>query len=154
VIDESLEGFYTARNHVHSLQLDLSTFVMVNDEIGYFLVNGIPSVFKVQHLKPLEVASIVTIFGFGDGEGSTPDVIQGFASPLGWCNARTRPGDCSSPALDLDGRIVGFWTHGNGKTFGRFEPVTQELIDHVKGELEPLTHTGLDFRSRPLSQKH
>jgi hypothetical protein len=150
VIDESLTEIYTARNHVHNIQLDPKTYALMNDEIGSFYTSGVPSVFNNKHLKILEDATIVSILGYGDGELTSPDVITGFASPKGWCNAATRCGDCTAPALDANGNIVGFWTHGNGKTFGRFEPITAEFIELAK--IQYTTHSGLDFRFRPLNQ--
>jgi hypothetical protein len=149
VMDESLTKVYTARNHVHNIQLDPSTFQIMNDEIGSFYTSGVPAIFKVHHLKVMEDAALVSIYGYGEGDKTSPDVITGFASPKGWCNAATRCGDCSAPALDVDGNIVGFWTHGNGKTFGRFEPITEEFIELAK--IQYTVHTGLDFQRRPLS---
>jgi hypothetical protein len=151
VINESLNGNYTAANHQHSIVLPLEKFTVMNDEIGFFPIDGITSPFKTKHMKVLEEASIVSVFGFGAGEKSTPDVIQGFASTLGWCNAATRPGDCTSPVLTTDGYIVGLWTHGNGKTFGRFEPITTQWLEEMK-ENAFTAHDGMLFRSRPLSQ--
>jgi len=157
-INESLVGDYHARNHINSLKLKLEDFTPISDEIGWFLVEGIPSPFKNSDLKILEVASVINVFGFGGGEGTTPDCVSGFASPLGWCSAETRFGDCSAPALNADGKIVGFWTHGNGKknglSFGRFDPITQDWIDQCKLEAGSVVHDGLTFRSRPLSPKN
>jgi hypothetical protein len=102
-------------------------------------------------LKVLEDASIVTVFGFGGGLECSPDSKPGFASPQGWCNSKTVDGDCTSPVLDNDGKIVGFWTHGDGKSFGRFEPVTDDLITFAKTGSTSL-HVGLDFQLRPHSQ--
>jgi hypothetical protein len=150
VIDERLTGYFTARNHVHSVKLNLEKYCLLNDEIGCFPCE-VSSPFKRTDMKVLGSASIVTIFGYGIGENSSPDLLTGFASPLGWCNAMTRSGDCSAPALDADGKIVGFWTHGNGKTFGRFEPITDEFLSLVKET--STSHSGLDFLLRPLSQK-
>lgn len=149
VMDESLTEVYIARNHVHNIELDPKTYQVMNDEIGSFFTSGVPSVFKASNLKIMDDAAIVSILGYGEGANSSPDIITGFASPKGWCNAATRCGDCSAPALDIDGNIVGFWTHGNGKTFGRFEPITEEFIELAK--IQYASHSGLDFRSRPLS---
>jgi hypothetical protein len=96
----------------------------------------------------MENAGIVTIFGYGSGTSQHPDSVVGFASPKGWCNAKTRPGDCTSPVLGSEGEIYGFWTHGDGKCFGRFEPVTQEMIDFAKLGKAQL-HVGMDFLSLP-----
>jgi len=157
-INESLVGHYWARNHAHSIRLPLEEFMVITDEIGWFPVQGFASPFKKSNLRVLEVASIVNVFGFGGGEGTTPDCVTGFASPLGWCSAETRFGDCSAPALNADGNIVGFWTHGNGKknglSFGRFEPVTQEMIDSLKVSSFQIIHDGLSFRSRLPSPKN
>jgi len=156
-VNESLAGSYHARNHIHSIELKLEDFTPISDEIGWFLVVGIPSPFKTNDLKVLEVASVINVFGFGGGEGTTPDCVSGFASPLGWCSAETRFGDCSAPALNADGKIVGFWTHGNGKknglSFGRFDPISQDWIDECKLDAGKSLHDGLLFRSRPLSPK-
>jgi len=141
---------YRAVNHVHSLVVKAEDLVVVNKEIGYFPVNGIASPFKTKDFKVLEDAGIVSIYGYGNGQTSEPEVVMGFASPLGWCNAKTRDGDCSSPALDAEGKIVGFWTHGNGQTFGRFEPITKEFIEKAKDTNGPI-HGGLDFRSSLLN---
>jgi hypothetical protein len=145
--DTTLE--YRAVNHMHSFKLLGSQIQLVNAEIACFPVNGYSSPFKVSSLKVLENASIVTIFGFGNGQGSEPDSTVGFASPKGWCNAPTRDGDCTSPVLDVNGCIVGFWTHGNGKDFGRFEPVTEELKTFARANVTT-KHIGLDFQLRPL----
>jgi hypothetical protein len=99
----------------------------------------------------LEDAAIVTVFGFGCGESLQPDSVVGFASPLGWCNAPTRDGDCTAPVLDVNGKIVGFWTHGNGRDFGRFERITPEFIEQTKDNKDVVFHSGLLFRSSPPS---
>lgn len=152
VLSEDTTKNYTARNHVHSLELKGSKMYLMNDEIAAFDVNGIKSPFTCKNLKVLEDADIVTVFGFGSGGSTTPDSIVGFASPLGWCNAQTRCGDCTSPVLNKDGNIVGFWTNGNGVDFGRFEKITEEFIELAKKNLTA-NHVGLDFRSSPLFQK-
>ncbi len=125
--------------------------VIVNKEIAYFPINGHASPFRARSFKILEDASIVTVFGYGSGQDSEPDAIVGFASPLGWCNAATRCGDCTAPVLDLDGKIVGFWTHGNGKNFGKFEQVTPEFLEQVRCNEQAPLHGGLVFQSRPHS---
>jgi hypothetical protein len=129
--------------------LDPGKFEIMNKEIGAFYTSGVPSVLKASSFKVMLDAAVVSIYGFGDGTRNMPDIVTGFASPIGWCSSRNRNGDCSSPALDQDGKIVGFWTHGNGSNFGRFEPITQEFIDKAKVQLT--SHSGLDFRLRPLS---
>jgi hypothetical protein len=144
---------YLFVNAQHSLKFTGKDIHLVNDiteELAYFNVSGIPCVFKKQHLKVPTESCIISVYGFGeDGMREQPDVVPGFASPLGWCNAKTRNGDCTSPVITDDGNIIGFWTHGNGKTFGCFEPVTQEFINlHFMDQ----THIGLDFRSNPLLQ--
>jgi len=150
VLSEDITAKYYARNHVHSLELLAKEAIIINPEIIAFKVRGIPSEFKNSHFKVLRDAGIVTIFGFGMGLSSTPDAIVGFASPLGWCNAKTRCGDCTSPVLDECGNIVGFWTHGNGISFGRFEPITDIFIADLKEitALETHNHVGLDFPLR------
>jgi hypothetical protein len=49
----------------------------------------------------------------------------------------------------MDGRIVGFHTHGNGKNFGRFEPVTKDFINNISDDVIELS--GLAFQKRPSS---
>jgi hypothetical protein len=150
VLSEDTTKRYTARNHIHSIELRADKMHVMNDEIVAFDVNGIKSHFTSKNLKVLEDADIVTVFGFGSGGSTMPDSIVGFASPLGWCNAQTRCGDCTSPVLNKDGNIVGFWTNGNGVDFGRFERVTPEFIELAKKNLGPV-HIGLDFLSSPRS---
>lgn len=149
-LSEDFTVEYTATNHVRTLKVKGSDLVLVNSEIGYFPVPGIPSVWKNKDFRVLEDAAIVSVMGYGTGE-SVPDIITGFASPQGWCNIKTRDGDCTSPVLDVDGKIVGFWTHGNGRDFGRFEPVTKEFKESLSSD-DIILHTGLGFRSSPLSQ--
>jgi hypothetical protein len=132
--------------------LNMKDIVVMNNEVSAVRVNGLASPFKNNNFKILEDSAIVTVFGYGDGEKSQPDAIVGFASPLGWCNAKTRCGDCTSPVLDLNGNIVGFWTHGDGINFGRFEPINEEFIARAKVLGGPV-HSGLDFRCTPLSQR-
>jgi hypothetical protein len=124
--------------------------VLVNSELAYFPINGIGSPFKAHNLKVMENAGIVTVFGFVSGNADQPEAIVGFASPMGWCNAPTRDGDCTSPVLDTTGNVVGFWTHGNGRDFGRFEPVTLEL-KAVASSNHVVNHTGMDFQFAPHS---
>jgi len=150
-LSEDLGKNYKAVNHQHSLILKASTLKIHNDEIASFKHSGTPTPFNSKKLKVMTTSQIVTVFGYGEGSYDQPDSITGFASPIGWCNAATRNGDCTSPVLDKDGNIVGFWTHGNGIDFGRFEPVTQDLINFVQGRT-PVTHAGLDFQSRPHFQ--
>jgi len=138
-------------NHKHTIEFSGNDMSVFGDHLATFPVNGLPSPFKANKLKVLEDASIVTVFGFGSGTASQPDSITGFASPQGFCNAKTRAGDCTSPVLDNDGYVVGFWTHGNGKDFGRFERVTFELIEHAKAGPSSI-HTGLDFQLSPHSR--
>jgi hypothetical protein len=100
-----------------------------------FQVNGQKCYFNIKSLRILDKPEVVSVYGWGNGQYETPDLLLGFASTKGLCNAPTRVGDCSAPVLDKDGRIVGFWTHGNGVVgheFGKFEVVTQEMIDFHK----------------------
>jgi hypothetical protein len=151
-LSEDSTAEYKAVNNYNTFKLRGQDIVLVNKEIAYFPVNGHASPFKVRSFKILEDASIVTVFGYGSGQDSEPDAIIGFASPLGWCNAETRSGDCTAPVLDKDGKIVGFWTHGNGRNFGKFEQITSEFIELASrgSERAPL-HGGLAFQSRPHS---
>jgi hypothetical protein len=148
-LSEDITLEYKAVNHVHSHKLFGKDIVLVNEEIAYFPICGIPSPFKGHHMKIMKDASIVTVFGFGNGQADQPDAITGFASPLGWCNAPTRDGDCTSPVLDVNGNVVGFWTHGNGLNFGRFEAVTEAMIQVAKSGVH--NHAGLDFQLAPHS---
>jgi hypothetical protein len=132
------------------LKLKGSDIVLVNEEIAYFKVSGLASPFNAKSMRVLTHASIVTVFGFGNGNDNQPDSIVGFASPMGWCNAATRDGDCTSPVLDYEGKIVGFWTHGNGRDFGRFEPVT-EAMQKIASSDNQVVHVGLDFPLAPHS---
>jgi hypothetical protein len=152
-LSEDITTSYRATNHVNSFFLRGSDAVIVNKEVAYFPVSGVPSVWKNKDFRVMEDAEIVTVFGFGSGESNEPDAIVGFASPLGWCNAPTRNGDCTAPVLDVNGKIVGFWTHGNGKDFGRYEPVTPGFKESQQDNISVL-HSGLDFRSSPHSQQH
>ena len=139
---------YRAVNHVHSIELKANTLETHNDEIGSFAVNGIKSPFTIGRLRVMNQSEIVSVFGYGDGLKTRPEIIMGFASPLGWCTAATRNGDCTSPVLDVDGRIVGFWTHGNGINFGKFEPVTPSMLEQLRGyNGQQENHVGLDFQS-------
>jgi hypothetical protein len=148
VLSEDITKRYTAKNIVHSIELRADKMRVMSDEIVAFDVNGIRSPFTCKNLKVLEDADIVTVFGFGSGVSTMPDSIVGFASPLGWCNAQTRCGDCTSPVLTKDGNIVGFWTNGNGVDFGKFEQITPHFIELAKTRLGA-THVGLDFLSSP-----
>jgi hypothetical protein len=123
---------YKAVNRENNLILNAEEGIIVNSEIFAFPVKNINCILKNKVFKVLDTADIVTIYGYGSGQAETPDIIVGFASPKGWCNAQTRNGDCTAPVLTSDGKIVGFWTHGNGIDFGRFEPVTTEMIEQVK----------------------
>ena len=154
-LKEDIETKYKASNTQHTIELKGEQMVIVNKEIAYFPVNGIPSPFKTKDFRILEDASIVTILGYGSGQVTEPEAVVGFASPLGWCNAKTRDGDCTAPVLDADGKIVGFWTHGNSRDFGRFEKVDQAFLDLAKtdNEKNPL-HNGLVFQSRPPNQQN
>jgi hypothetical protein len=149
-LSEDVSVKYRAINHVHTFDFKGSDVNVYGEHLAWFPVSGHPSPFKGTTMKVLEDAQIVSVFGYGNGQKTAPDVVTGFASPLGWCNARTRDGDCTSPVLDSDGKIVGFWTHGNGIDFGRFEPVTSEFIAIVKNGPNP-EHVGLDFLNRPHS---
>jgi len=150
-LSEDSTAEYKAVNHVNTFKLNAKDIVQVNREIAYFPVSGVPSVWKQRDFKVLEDADIVTVYGYGGGQDAEPDAIPGFASPLGWCNAPTRNGDCTAPVLNVNGKIVGFWTHGNGIDFGRFEPVTDDFIQAI-GVDHSVSHTGLDFRFSPHSQ--
>lgn len=154
----NLDAQYRAANIGSNIVLDFNTFVAINREIGYFKVSGISSPIKQRGaFRVLQKSEIVSILGFGSGAGAEPDMIVGFATPEGWCNAVTRDGDCSSPVLTADGKIVGFWTHGNGKvvdTFGRFEPVTDLFIKGLVSMGTPNVHRGLLFPSCPPSLQH
>jgi hypothetical protein len=155
VIDETLTGKYRAVNLEHVIDLALERFCTINSEIGYFPVGGIPSEFSNKSFQVLDRADIVTVYGYGSSTSNGPEALNGFASVAGWCNAKTKGGDCSAPVLTSEGKIVGFWTHGDEKKgFGRFEPITQEFIDEMKLDpFNPTTHIGLDFRLGPSSQK-
>jgi len=139
---------YVITNHAGHYTLPGPRLQIVNKEMARFPI-GAASPFKKRHLRCLTKPEIVTVLGFGTGQDEQPDALIGFAAPSGWCNADTRYGDCSAPVLDRDGHIVGFWTHGNGKGFGRFEPVTAEFIESI-GQ-EHISQVGMDFQSRPLS---
>jgi hypothetical protein len=150
-MSENFAANYRAFNHVNTFDFKAKDMMVFGDHLACFPVNGVPSPFKTNALKVLEDASIVTVFGFGGGLECSPDSKPGFASPQGWCNSKTVDGDCTSPVLNNDGKIVGFWTHGDGKSFGRFEPVTDDLITFAKTGSSTL-HLGLDFQLRPHSQ--
>jgi hypothetical protein len=153
-MSEDITAKYLFVNHQHSLEFTGKHIHLVNDvttELAYFDVSGIPCAYKVNHLKIPTESAIVSVFGYGTTPTDQPDVVPGFASPLGWCNSKTRNGDCSSPVITDDGNIIGLWTHGNGQTFGCFEPVSQSFIDLHKNV--ELNHIGLDFRSNPLQFK-
>jgi hypothetical protein len=150
-MSEDMSVCYRAVNHVHTFNFKGSSMSVYGEHLATFPVNGFSSPFRATKLKELVDASIVTVYGYGSGTANKPDSMVGFASPQGWCNAKTRGGDCTSPVLDCDGNIVGFWTHGNGVDFGRFEIVTPELIAFAKQG--PVTiHSGLDFQLRPHSR--
>jgi hypothetical protein len=149
-LSEDITLEYKAVNHVNTFKLFGKDIQLVNDEIAYFPISGFPSPFKTHNLHVMKDASIVTVFGFGDGRADQPDSVVGFASPLGWCNAPTRDGDCTSPVLDVNGNVVGFWTHGNGRDFGRFEPVTEAMQQIAKSNIG-VNHAGLDFQLAPHS---
>jgi len=149
-LSEDPDAKYQAINSVNTLTLKAKDLFPLNKEMAYFKVNGIPSPFKTNAFKELEDASIVTVYGYGNGNDVEPDAVIGFASPQGWCNAATRDGDCSAPVLDRNGKIVGFWTHGNGVDFGRFERITPEFLDSIR-EDKVILHSGLHFRSSPPS---
>jgi len=155
VVLHALKGVsskYQIVNHAGTVELDFSTLVVHTPEIGSFACVNVASPFKGPHiLKTLEQSAIVMIYGYGAGS-SEPEAILAFGSPKGWANAKTEVGTCTSPVLDVDGRIVGFWTHGNGK-FGCFDPITPEFIASVKAtHSKPLSSTV--FQSGPLSQEH
>jgi hypothetical protein len=156
-MSEDFSVSYRAVNHVRVIDFKASEMRVFGEQLACFPMNGIKAVFTASKLKKLEDAAIVTILGFGHGLRSFPDSVTGFASPLGWCNAPTRDGDCTSPVLDCNGNIVGFWTHGldspttSNESFGRFEGITDALIAFAK-EGPAVVHTGLDFQLRPHSQ--
>jgi hypothetical protein len=150
-VSEDVNADYLAVNNQHTFSLDGKKMKQVNKEIVSFPVNGYPSVFKNKDFVVPTKAEIVTVLGFGDGNHPEPDALIGFASVGGWCNAKTRRGDCSAPVLTIEGKILGFWTHGNGVDFGRFEPVTSEFKESLKSDATILTLQGMDFPNRPLS---
>nr|WPR18224.1 MAG: hypothetical protein [Crogonang virus 46] len=152
-LSEDSSRKYKATNYARTLELKGTDFIAINDEIGYFPVPGIPSVWKNKDLRVVEDACIVGVFGFGSGDSEEPDLLTGFASPQGWCNAKTRDGDCTAPVLDEDGKILGFWTHGNRRGFGRFEPITTQYKESLNSD-EMVLHSGLGFRSCPLSPQN
>ena len=149
-LSENMTTKYRAVNHVHTFEFTGHEMMSFGDQLAAFPVSGMASPFKGTALKVLEDAGIVTVFGYGNGQQNSPDSVIGFASPEGWCNAKTRDGDCTSPVLNELGQIVGFWTHGDGKQFGRFEPVTKEMIEFAKNGCS-LMHVGMDFHLRPHS---
>jgi hypothetical protein len=149
-MSEELTANYRAVNHTATFDFKGSEMMVYGDQLACFPVSGYASPFKGSSLKVLEDAAIVTIFGYGNGQLNSPDSVTGFASPEGWCNAKTRDGDCTSPVLNEFGQIVGFWTHGDGKLFGRFEKVTPELIEFAKNGSSTI-HVGMDFQFRPPS---
>jgi hypothetical protein len=155
-MSEDLGVTYLAVNVTRTIKFKGTDMRAFGEHLAVFPLNGIKAVFTGSSMKVLEDAAIVTILGFGHGTKATPDSVTGFASPLGWCNAPTRNGDCTSPVLDCNGRIVGFWTHGIEQTvtshasFGRFERVTPEMITFAK-EGPSAVHVGLGFQSRPRS---
>ena len=73
----------------------------------------------------------------------------------GFCAATTDAGTCGSPMLVARGgasRIIGFWTHGDGKLKGKFEPVTPSFIGEL-GAQHRITQIGeSDFIPSPTSQ--
>lgn len=154
-LSDDITAKYEFVNSVHTLLFSGKDICLVKEskELVYFKVSGIKCVFNVASLQIPTESCIVAVYGFGSDDSIImPDVVPGFASPLGWCNAKTRNGDCSSPVLNDAGKIIGFWTHGNGETFGCFEPVTAEFINLHKGVETP--HVGLDFRLNPPHQQN
>jgi hypothetical protein len=153
-LSEDMSKSYRAVNHARSLILSTKNLYLLTEELAFFKVSGVPSPFSKKSLKVLEDPAIVTVFGFGPGLETEPEMMMGFASPEGWCNAPTRDGDCTSPVLNHDGSIVGFWTHGNGTNFGRFEGVTEEMKLKMFEEGDVPLHKGMLFRKRPYSPVH
>jgi hypothetical protein len=156
-MSEDFSVSYRAVNHVRVIDFKACEMRVFGEQLACFPMNGIKAILPANKLRKLEDAAIVTILGFGHGLKNYPDSVTGFASPLGWCNAPTRDGDCTSPVLDCNGNVVGFWTHGleaaatSNESFGRFEKVTDELIAFAK-EGPAVVHSGLDFQLRPHSQ--
>lgn len=150
-MNEDISAKYRAINHCHTFEFEGKEMMVFGDQLACFPVSGYASPFKGSSMKVLEDAAIVTVYGYGNGQNDHPDAVTGFASPEGWCNARTRDGDCTSPVLNSDGQVVGFWTHGDGKSFGRFEKVTPEMIEFAKNGSQTM-HIGLDFQLRPHSR--
>lgn len=153
-LDVDVDAEYLFVNNVHTLgPYTAKELTIYNEQLAYFRISGIPSVFSARSLRVLEDAQIISLIGYGSGQEKEPVTRLGFASPAGWCNAASVNGDCTGPVLDKDGFIVGFWTHGavaKELHFGRFEPVTQEMReDHAKVATAPL-FSGLVFRSSPL----
>jgi hypothetical protein len=156
-LSENLNTKYRAVNVARTIDFKGKDMIPITEELGVFPVNGFKPQFTVRNLVPMKESGIITVLGYGHGVTSSPEAMIGFASPLGWCNAATRNGDCSSPVLDVCGNIVGFWTHGieqnatSPESFGRFDPVTQHMIGMFQSNNQPM-HMGLDFQSRPRNQ--
>lgn len=126
------------------------------EHLAYFESPGVPAVWKINHLRVMEDPEIVALYGFGDGSWMSPRVRVAFASPKGWCNAASVCGDCTAPVLGQDGKILGFWTHGSADarvTFGRFEPVTLEMIESHRQPTSRKMSEQLLFPLRPPELK-
>lgn len=154
-LSEDMTTKYKAVNYVHQIELKASTLEAHSMEIGSFAVNGIAAPLKKNSMRIPDKGELMCVVGFGAGSETYPALKLGFGSPKGWMDADTVAGDCSSPVLNKEQRVVGFWTHGNGLTngneFGRFEPVNQAMIDVVGAT--PIVHQGLDFQSHLQLQK-
>jgi len=156
-LSEDVSTQYRIVNSSRTIDLFGKDIVVLNDQLAYFPINGFPTKLPSRRMKVMEESGIVNILGYGHGDKAYPESLLGYASPLGWCNAPTRQGDCSAPVLDGCGFVVGFWTHGieqhllSYESFGKFEPVTEDMITELKSSTQVL-HTGLDFQSGPHKQ--
>jgi hypothetical protein len=149
VLSADLNAKYTASNGAQILVLEGNNIKVLNRDLAFFRVSGVASNIKVRNLKPMEKAGIVSIISYPSEQDDLPTIYQGFASSQGWCASENYSGMCTAPVMNSTGSIVGFWTHGNVKKgFGRFCPVTSELVEQLGTTSIPLT--GLDFLSTPL----
>jgi hypothetical protein len=134
---------YRISNHVGNYELSIRHFHVVDDHMGAFYLPGYPSTLKKKHLTIPKKSCVVTSIGYFENT-EHPITRTGFATPEGFAGMENREGLCSSPVIEPSGKVIGFWTHGNSKRVGRFQPVTEEAIKLVGSNNQTL-HVGLGF---------
>lgn len=118
---------------------------LADDLIAVPHYGSIPSPGRMGVRKPV-TGDQVLIVSYAAEESTEPDIGVGLAAADGTYNAPTKAGDCGAPVYSAqDGALLGFHI-GGGQLVNRFIPLTDEMIEVLRGDHSDVVLKSADFQ--------